>query len=49
MVVLDLVWTTGPGNSSAVRNGEEAFKGPYADHILIPQGSTGSSIFFDIK
>ena len=27
----------------------EVFKGPYADHILIPQGSTGSSIFFDIK
>ena len=25
------------------------FKGPYADHILIPQGSTGSSTFFDIK
>ena len=25
------------------------FKGPYADHILIPQGSTRSSIFFDIK
>ena len=25
------------------------FKGPYADHILIPQGSTGSSIYFDIK
>ena len=24
-------------------------KGPYADHILIPQGSTGSSILFDIK
>ena len=24
-------------------------KGPYADHILIPQGSTGSSLFFDIK
>ena len=24
-------------------------RGPYADHILIPQGSTGSSIFFDIK
>ena len=24
-------------------------KGPYADHILIPQGSTGSSIIFDIK
>ena len=24
-------------------------KGPYADHILIPQGSTGSSNFFDIK
>ena len=23
------------------------FKGPSADHILIPQGSTGSSIFFD--
>ena len=27
----------------------DPFKGPYADHILIPQGSTGSSIFFDIK
>ena len=27
----------------------EIIKGPYADHILIPQGSTGSSIFFDIK
>ena len=27
----------------------EDIKGPYADHILIPQGSTGSSIFFDIK
>ena len=26
MVVLDLVWTTDPGNRSAVRNGEEAFK-----------------------
>ena len=26
-----------------------SIKGPYADHILIPQGSTGSSIFFDIK
>ena len=26
MVVLDLVWTTGPGNSSAVGNGEEAFE-----------------------
>ena len=25
------------------------FKGPYADHILIPQGSSGSSTFFDIK
>ena len=25
------------------------FEGPYADHILIPQGSTGSSIFFDVK
>ena len=25
------------------------FKGPYANHILIPQGSTGCSIFFDIK
>ena len=24
-------------------------KGPYADHILIPQGSTGSSTFFDFK
>ena len=22
------------------------FKGPYADHILIPLGSTGSSVFF---
>ena len=28
---------------------EESIKGPYADHILIPQGSTGSSIFFDTK
>ena len=27
----------------------ELLKGPYADHILIPQGLTGSSIFFDIK
>ena len=26
-----------------------SLKGPYADHILIPQGSTGSSIFFDTK
>ena len=26
-----------------------AFKGPYVDHIVTPQGSTGSSIFFDIK
>ena len=26
MVVLDLVWTTDPGNSSAVGNGEEAFE-----------------------
>ena len=25
------------------------FKGPYADHILIPQGSTGGTTFFDIK
>ena len=25
------------------------FKGFYADNILIPQGSTGSSIFFDTK
>ena len=23
-----------------------SIKGPYADHILIPQGSTGSSVFF---
>ena len=23
--------------------------GPYADHILIPQGSTGSSTFFNMK
>ena len=28
---------------------ENDLKGPYADHILIPQGSTGSSAFFDIK
>ena len=28
---------------------KSGFKGPYADHILIPQGSTGSSIFFDIE
>ena len=27
----------------------DKLKGPYANHILIPQGSTGSSIFFDIK
>ena len=26
MVVLDLVWTTDPGNSSAIGNGEEAFE-----------------------
>ena len=26
MVALDLVWTTDPGNSSVVGNGEEAFK-----------------------
>ena len=26
MVVLDLVWTTDPGNTSAVGNGEEAFE-----------------------
>ena len=26
MVVLDLVWTTDHGNSSAVGNGEEAFE-----------------------
>ena len=24
-------------------------KGPYADHILIPKGSTGSCTIFDIK
>ena len=31
--------------------GLDCIKGPYADHIFIPQGSTGSStsIFFDIK
>ena len=28
---------------------QSILKGPYADHILIPQGSTGSSTFFDIK
>ena len=26
-----------------------SFKGPYADHILIPPGSTGSSVFFGFK
>ena len=26
MVVLDLVWTTDPGKSSAIGNGEKAFK-----------------------
>ena len=26
MVALDLVWTTDPGNSSAIGNGEEAFE-----------------------
>ena len=26
-----------------------AVKGPYADHILIPPGSTGSSVFFGFK
>ena len=31
------------------KNGRYMFKGPYADHILIPQGSTGNSILFDIK
>ena len=30
-------------------NSYKLLKGPYADHILIPQGSTGSKIFFDIK
>ena len=30
---------------SAISN----IKGPYAYHILIPQGSTGSSTLFDIK
>ena len=28
---------------------DSRLKGPYADRILIPQGSTGSSTFFDIK
>ena len=28
---------------------QNIIKGPYADHILIPQGSTGSSTFFNIK
>ena len=36
-------------NDIEILVGQTVFKGPYADHILIPQGSTGSSIFFDIK
>ena len=28
---------------------DESLKGPYANHILIPQGSSRSSVFFDIK
>ena len=32
-----------------ILSGYSTLKGPYADHILIPKGSTGSSIFFDIK
>ena len=24
-------------------------QGPYADHVLIPLGSTGSSVFFGFK
>ena len=27
----------------------DTLKGPYADHILIPPGSTGSSLFFGFK
>ena len=29
-----------------LKGGYAHFKGPYADHILIPPGSTGSSVFF---
>ena len=28
---------------------EVSVKGPYADHILIPQGATGSSTFFGVE
>ena len=28
---------------------EKSFKGPYADHILIPQGATASSTSFGVK
>ena len=31
------------------RENDGQIKGPYADHILIPQDLTGCSIFFDIK
>ena len=34
MVVLDLIWTTDPGNSSAVGNGEEAFETVSTDKVL---------------
>ena len=37
------------GQDINMRQIQIQFKGPYADHILIPQGSTGSSTFFDIK
>ena len=33
----------------SMRKSHQLFKGPYADHILIPQGSTESSLFFVIK
>ena len=45
--ILGESWQKDPSSELNIRIGK--VKGPYADHILIPQGSTGSSIFFDIK
>ena len=28
---------------------DKQLKDPYADHILIPRGSTGSSVYFGFK
>ena len=45
----------GPFDDMTRRGNQDPFmmrleiKGPYADHILIPQGSTGSSTFLNIK